>query len=93
MSWPRMLYPHDYAVLWHLALAETDETATGGNGREGNTVRELYPANYPTEAARRQRAGTSLRSLERLGLVERAGTRAGLVVWQTTATGYELVFR
>jgi hypothetical protein len=87
-----MLYPHDYRVLWGLALAETDETASG-RGVEGNTVRDLHAGQHPAAAYRRRRAGHSLRTLERLGLVERAGARDGLVVWQTTARGYELVFR
>lgn len=88
----RLLWPHDYRVLFDLALVETDETAAG-HGVEGNTVRDLYPGDYREAVSRRRRAGASMRSLEHRGLVERAGRRGGLVVWQTTAAGYDLIFR
>jgi hypothetical protein len=91
-GYPAMLYPHDYWVLWDLALVETDETARGGRGVEGNTVHDLYPADWQGDLERRRRAGHSMRTLERLGLVERVGRRRRLVVWQTTARGYDIVF-
>jgi hypothetical protein len=82
-----MLYPHIFTVLWRLALAETDTNYH--EGVEPNTVREIDPYR-PVE---RRRAGTALRSLERMGFVERVGKRGKLTLWRTTAKGYDTVYR
>jgi hypothetical protein len=89
------IWPHDYRALFDLALRETDEWAPGGEGHEGNTVADLYPAPrlLPTSVERRRRAARSFVVLEGRGLVEREPRkRGGRTVWSTTAAGYELVF-
>lgn len=87
---PELLWPHWYEALVRLAIAETDELAVGGVGVEGNTVTKLCK---DQSGYKRRKAGNAMFCLERHGYVERTGEkRAGALVWQTTAKGYDTVF-